>query len=757
MVGVLLSYFRTPRVQIAAMVYFLIAGALTRMPLFNYLGYEFSAVMTIPAAIISGVLTIKFMREHRSKPLTRRTWLFVLSDYLLMNTLLLLIPLAVISLNAFAVKNCAFGRGLLYYILLTEGAMVFAVSLSLVTGVIFRHGITVFLAAVSGILVHILFVTVTQPQLFAFNFILGYFPGITYDEALSDLSQLILYREFTLIASLMMFTLFIVLVSAFRTADPIRTNLGVLKERFSSDNRLWYVILLCASVIGTGHYFRAELGFEYSEEDIRNALGRRSESEHFVVYYNEEDHTARDMQVLKAECEFHYRIVSEYLGVREIQRRKILVYLYPSAEWKQRYIGTANTNIAKPWKQEIHLTTGTFTSTFRHELVHILAAEFGIPLIGASTRMGLNEGLAVAVDWDEGLFSPHEYAAALLREGALEDTERLFSVTGFAARSSSYAYLVSGSFSRYLIERFGMDRFRRVFPNGNFVSAFGETLESLLRDWKASLRSIDASSIPSETVRTLFFQPSIFYKTCAREVASQSQQGTAAYREREYRRAEEEFSKAYDNAQTSGALRGLMQSLIAQGRSAESLKRYNDLPERSSLKMNPAVMMVAADALYLHGERDSARVLYRKIAGLNISEAFIESAVLKEQFIHERLAPQDFHQLFYAGRSDSSRVQMIDSLLESNSDAVSLSYLKSILLPSSDSLKSVLLKRLSTDDSPLRYFISIRCAEQSYRTGDFEGAKLQYWNAKNRVPSSAVAERIDEKIEMCDFVMGEVQ
>jgi hypothetical protein len=756
MVSVLLSYFRTPRVQIAAMVYFLIAGALTRMPLFNYLGYEFSAVMTIPAAIISGVLTIKFMREHRSKPLTRRTWLFVLSDYLLMNTLLLLIPLAVISLNAFAVKNCAFGRGLLYYLLLTEGAMVFAVSLALVTGVIFRHGITVFIAATAGILAHILFVTVTQPQLFAFNFILGYFPGITYDEALSDLNQLILYREFTLIASLMMFALFIVLVSAFRTVDPIRTNLGVLKERFSSDKRLWSVIFLCASVIGTGHFFRAELGFEYSEEDIRNALGRRSESEHFVVYYNDEDHTAREIQVLKAESEFHYRTVREFLGVHENQK-KISVYLYPTAEWKQRYIGTFNTNIAKPWKEEIHLTTATFASTFRHELVHILAAEFGIPLIGASTRMGLNEGLAVAADWDEGLFTPHEYAAALLREGALDDTERLFSVTGFAARSSSYAYLVSGSFSRYLIERFGMDRFRRVFPNGNFVSAFGETLESLVRDWKASLRSIDASSIPSETVRTLFFQPSIFYKTCAREVATQSQQGAAAYREREYRRAEEEYSKAFANAQTSGSLRGLMQSLTAQDRPAEALQRYNDLPDRSPLRMNPTVMMVAADALYLHGERDSARIQYRMIAGLNISEAFIESSVLKEQFIHDRLAPQDFHQLFYTGRKDPSRVRMIDSLLQSNSDAVSLSYLKSILLPSSDSLKTVLLKGLSTEDSPLRYFISIRCAEQSYRTGDYEGAKLQYWNAKNRVLSSALAERIDEKIEMCDFVMSEVQ
>ncbi len=108
MVSILFAYFRTTRIQIAALIYFLIAGVLTQLPLFNYLGYEFSAIVTVPAAMVSGMLTIQFLREHRVKPLTRRTWLYVVADYLVVNFLLLLVPLTVISLNAFAVKNCAY-------------------------------------------------------------------------------------------------------------------------------------------------------------------------------------------------------------------------------------------------------------------------------------------------------------------------------------------------------------------------------------------------------------------------------------------------------------------------------------------------------------------------------------------------------------------------------------------------------------------------------------------------------------------------
>ena len=149
--------------------------------------------------------------------------------------------------------------------------------------------------------------------------------------------------------------------------------------------------------------------------------------------------------------------------------RKFSVYLYPTGEAKRRYIGTATTNIAKPWRKEIHLTLDSFEDTFRHELVHVLAANVGLPLIGASDRMGLNEGFATAVDWNWQEFSPHEYAAAMQHEKLLGDPAALFTYTGFAVQQGSYAYIVAASFTRYLIDRFGVNRFKEVFPAGHFV------------------------------------------------------------------------------------------------------------------------------------------------------------------------------------------------------------------------------------------------------------------------------------------------
>ena len=97
---ILLAYFRLHSVRTAALLYFLIAGALTQVPLFNYVGYEFSAALTIPAALISGLLTIGFIRIHVHQPISRKKFLLVLVHYFTVNGILLLIPLAVMSVNA---------------------------------------------------------------------------------------------------------------------------------------------------------------------------------------------------------------------------------------------------------------------------------------------------------------------------------------------------------------------------------------------------------------------------------------------------------------------------------------------------------------------------------------------------------------------------------------------------------------------------------------------------------------------------------
>lgn len=757
MASIIGSYFRIPRVQIAALLYFMIAGALTQVPLFNYLGYEFSAVMTVPAALISGLLTIRFLGEHRAKPLTKRTWLFVIIDYIHVNFLLLLIPLAVMSANAMVVKNCAFGKGIAYYLLLPVVTMVFSVSLALAVGTLFRRSKRIFSVMIVLILLHIPYLTVTQPQLFAYNPVLGFFPGITYDETVGDMTTMIVYRQLTLIAALFFIVVFVELIGRWDSSRSMRDRLMRSANPYRPRRLMTGMGIVALGTLMTAFFYRSELGFEHTAEDIQRQLGRRTESEHFIFFYSETDRAIGDVRRLRAESEYHHYVASAQLNSRMNARPKIMVYLYPSSAVKQRFIGTANTNIAKPWKREIHITSSSYMDSFRHELVHILAAEFGLPLVRASSRMGLNEGLAVAIDWKPGLFTPHQYAAALMRDGELKDVASLFTLTGFAARSSTYAYTVSGSFTKYLIDRYGIDRYKPVFAGGAFVRAFNEPIEDLLRQWRAFLKTVETADIPPETVQAYFFHPAIFYKVCAREVAEKNEQGTRAIRVKDFSGAQRHFADSYNDAPTAVALRGLMQSLVAQQMYSEAIGLVDRLPDDSRLRNNPSIRMLCADALYLQGQTDRAIRIASAVIGMNLSGSFNEAAALRKQIFTDKMDRGTFFALYYGGDEDSVKLRSVGALRSAGTGT----------FPSADYIEGMLRMRLSQEERalecyrtaaassaepPLKYSAAVRSADIEYRRGRYEEAKVHYWNAKNFAPTSSAIEQLNESIDLCDAV-----
>lgn len=756
MTSVLAAYFRTTRVQIAALLYFLTAGLLTQIPLFNYLGYEFSAVMTIPAALISGIITLQFLKEHRTVPLTKRTWLFVIIDYFHVNFLLLLIPLIVITLNAFVVKNCAYAKGIAFYVLLPLATMIFSVSLALLIGSLFKRSKTIFVFLILLILSQVPLVTYFRSQLFAYNFVMGFFPGITYDETIGDKNTLMLYRQFSLIASLLCILIFSVGIGVLSPDNSVLKNISLLRKTIHTNKLLWLSISVAIISLTAGHLFRSELGFEHSSSDIQRGLGRRSESEHFIFYYSTESYSMKEMIRLKAEAEFHFQTASSRLETGNNKRKKIEVFLYPNAAAKQRYIGTTNTNIAKPWKKEIHLTSATFDDSFRHELIHILAAEFGFPIIRASTRMALNEGLAVAVDWKPGLFTPHQYAAALQREHALDDVVGMFTLSGFAVQSSSYAYPVAGSFCKYLIDRYGITRVKNAFPNGNFMRSFGESLENLVKDWQAFLCTVDATEIPTETVKAYFFHPSIFYKTCAREVAEKNKRAVQALRVKNYTSAEKEFAASYDDAPTAYALRGMMQSLIAQKKYSEAIVKYEELPNGSLLRIHPLLLFSAADAYFLSDNAEKAAVIYAQISAMNISEDYIEASALRKELVTEPAGRELLFALSYSGMEDSLKVTMLRKHKTHHTASFVTEYLLGSLYRGMNKYDEARLSfanviHKSTNEE-LLYLANTSAADIEYHSGNYESAKQLYWNAKNYLLTQSQEEYIDERIELCDAV-----
>jgi len=61
--------------------------------------------------------------------------------------------------------------------------------------------------------------------------------------------------------------------------------------------------------------------------------------------------------------------------------------------------GTVTSEVARPWLAEMHIGIDAIEASLRHELVHVMAAEFGPHYIGVPFLrvLGLTEGLAMAV------------------------------------------------------------------------------------------------------------------------------------------------------------------------------------------------------------------------------------------------------------------------------------------------------------------------------------------------------------------------
>ena len=468
----------------------------------------------------------------------------------------------------------------------------------------------------------------------------------------------------------------------------------------------------------------------------------------------------QEVQLLKAEAEYHYDV--DIARMEEALRpgEKIIVYLYPTADSKRRFIGTATTNIAKPWRKEIHLTLDSFDGTFRHELVHVLASNVGVPIICASTRMGLNEGFAVAVDWSWENFSPHQYAAALQRDNLLGDPAELFAYTGFATQQSSYAYIVAGSFSRYLIDRFGVKSFKEVFPSGHFVEVYGLSLNTLVSEWEEFLKTVDVSALPPETVKTLFLQQSIFRKTCARVTAERNSKAVQAIRVKNYQDAEIEFSASFDDARTSFALRGLFQALMNQGKNSQVIEQYNGLDARSMLRYNPGILFLFGDALWLQGNVLEALAVYRHVGEMNYSRAFSEAAAVRRLIVRDPRMNSAFREYFYGNASDSLRAEILRRLSGINDARSVAGYLKAEELFRSKRYHEagMMFSSLATafQDQELSLACLMSAGECYYRSQEFEQAKSMFWEAQNYTHTAAMLMHLKEWIERCDIIAGDI-
>ncbi len=230
---------------------------------------------------------------------------------------------------------------------------------------------------------------------------------------------------------------------------------------------------------------------------------------------------------LAIEMEFYYAELTDFFGFAT--SKPVEVYLYPNADVKKRLMGARNVRIAKPWQWAFHVQGGRIGDrVILHEMAHVFSAEIANPPHhlswgGLLPNMGLIEGLAVAATWQSGRLNPHQWTAAMQRNGRAPKLQKLLQPTGFVSHNSRAAYTVCGSFVRWYREQLGPKAAAELYRTGAVAE-----LERHSADWAAFVAAQPLSERSLAEAEARYDGPTIFTKICAHEVAALRRQAGKA-------------------------------------------------------------------------------------------------------------------------------------------------------------------------------------------------------------------------------------
>jgi len=492
----------------------LLSLVLCFVPLFNLLGYEFAFALGIAAAVTGMVIGLGAARE-------RDDGVRPLGLALVLAAAQLAPALTLISLNALRVQNCNFGTGLGYFALLPLPSSLYGASLGVLVGQTLRGGTRTLraLAAVTllgAALGMTLWTLYYEPPIFAFDHAFGHFAGSLYDEVIRLDVPLLVFRVGTLLR--------IALIALVLAAWARRPG-GAARA-----------LVVCAAGLVGLVLFETKLGpafgFRVSRRDILAVLSD-TETRAGLVIHLPRGLDARVRGDIADDHAFRLAQVQERLGVTS--GRTIHSFVYPNAAVKARLMGGHGTMIAKPWLFEIHIhDAGAPHAVMAHELVHVVAGELAPgPLhvtsnFGLFVNMGLVEGVAEAIEPARAPLAPEAWAAAMRHLHLAPDMRRLLGSAGFWSEAPRRAYTVAGAFVGYLLRTRGAAPLRQAYAHGDFATAYGMPLDSLVDEWEAELDRVTLTPFELRLAEEEFRTPAIFARPCAHEIAALREQAARA-------------------------------------------------------------------------------------------------------------------------------------------------------------------------------------------------------------------------------------
>ena len=526
------------------------------VPLLGVLGFELAVITSVFAAImgadVGAALARQMQHELAAGPRLERfgyplrTLARGAGTAIGLALAIVMIPALIAAVRGIWVPTCDWWFGLQSYLAMPIVTCVLAAATGFALGVVTgpRRFLGAFVAQLPAIVVAVLatYRFYSEPPVFTYNAILGFFPGNLYDENV-QLHWALVWSRLEQAAWVLAL---LGVVGAFLDVPTLRVR---RPSRPGGMRPLAYA--LAAIGIAGGlvlHYLSGVLGYAIDGKDIQAVLGGRKETAHFVIYYARTKDIEGDIDLIAADHELRYAQVVRQIGVEP--KRKLRSYYFANTRQKYKLFGAKDVEMAKPWLGDIYLDHRSFPhGSLRHEIAHAIAGEFGDPIFHVAARRVLGvpvlmspaliEGLAVALDWPMTYDrpNPHESVRAMQDLKQQPRLDQLFGLQFFSV-SSARGYTTAGSFLKFLLDKYGPEKLRAVYQSGgDFEAAYGKPRAELQREWLAMIATIDIPKAQVAASAERFRGTSVFQRPCPHAIAKRRAQAAEAYAEGDRARA----------------------------------------------------------------------------------------------------------------------------------------------------------------------------------------------------------------------------
>lgn len=523
--------FLTKKYLVCIILVTIFSVILSLFPLIGVLGFEYSVFSSIFLSFITVFISAETINDSLQSSYSGFNTTDFLSKLFILNLVPVAINFGVGLISSILSKDCSLETGIYFYVLIPLVSVVYSTAVGSFTGMIFRkRGFIVGALILIITILFSLYELYNQTHIFFFNPIIGYFPGSVYDKFIPVSTTLIIYRFIILAWALLIFTLLSIMQS-------------YKKGTLGFGSIILLLILLLMLIFS--YQKEEDFGIRYSRDYIQeNVLTKTYETEHFLIYYDPESKAAENIELIARDHEWRYNEVSNYLDV-EISD-KINSYVYPDIETRKKYFGSLHSTVANPIHGEIHQVFRRYPiSELKHELVHIISSEFGSRTLKISPKKGLIEGIAVAVDWPVNVMDKHQLSKTLINKGNFNNNLNDFLGYGFWYYPPSVSYTLMGSYSRYLIDKFGVDKFKEYYRTGS-TDEYSKSEEELLASWVSFLNSeIELPDDAAKFSEYKFSDKSIFEDSCPRKTDFYLSEGFKDYGADNFYGSTEDFEKAY--------------------------------------------------------------------------------------------------------------------------------------------------------------------------------------------------------------------